>query len=74
MNKNQEDYVAIIVPMIKVELYKDKYVENIKEGKNIFIFIGDREQNDAKIGVHHLPLSDLVACPQATYSSSTMPA
>ena len=34
MNKNQEDYVAIIVPVIKVELYKDKYVENIKGGQN----------------------------------------
>jgi hypothetical protein len=41
MNKNQEDYVEIIVPVIKVELYKDKYVENIKEGKNVCIFIGE---------------------------------
>jgi hypothetical protein len=73
MKKNQEDYVAIIVPMIKVELYKDKYVDNIKERKSVCIFIGDREQKDAKIGVHHLPLADLVACPHATYSSSAMP-
>jgi hypothetical protein len=52
MNKNHEDYVAIIIPVIKVELYKDKYGENIKEEQNACIFIGDREQKDAKIGVH----------------------
>ena len=39
--------------MIKVELYKDKYVENIKGGQNACLFIGDREQKDAKMGVHH---------------------
>jgi hypothetical protein len=74
MNKNQEDYVAIVIPVIKVELYKDKYVENIKGGQNACVFIGDREQKDAKMGVHHLPLADLVACPHATYSSSAIPA
>jgi hypothetical protein len=74
MNKNQEDYVAIIVPVIKVELYKDKYVENIKEGQNVCVSRGNREQKDAKMGVHHLPLADLVACPHATYSSSAIPA
>ena len=53
MNKNQEDYVAIVIPVIKVELYEDKYVENIKGGQNACVFIGDREQKDAKMGVHH---------------------
>ena len=52
MNKNQEDYVAIVIPVIKVGLYKDKYVENIKGGQNAYVFIGDREQKDAKMGVH----------------------
>ena len=52
MNKNQEEYVAIIIPVIKMELYKDKYVENIKGGQNTCLFIGDREQKDAKMGVH----------------------
>jgi hypothetical protein len=52
MNKNQEDYVAIIVPVIKMELYKDKYVENIKGGKNVCVSRGNREQKDAKMGVH----------------------
>jgi hypothetical protein len=45
--------VAIIVPVIKMELYKDKYVVNIKEGKNVCVSRGNREQKDAKMGVHH---------------------
>jgi hypothetical protein len=52
MNKNQEDYVAIIVPVIKMELCKDKYVESIKRGQNVCVSRGNREQKDAKMGVH----------------------
>ena len=62
----------MIVPVIKVELYKDKYVENINGGKNVCVSRENREQKDAKMGVHHLPLADLVACPHATYSSSVI--
>jgi hypothetical protein len=50
MNKNQEYYVAIVIPVIKVKLYKDKYVENIKGGKNACVFIGDREQKRCENG------------------------
>jgi hypothetical protein len=60
MNKNQEDYVAIIVPALKMKLCKDKYVESIKGGQNICVSRGNREQKDAKMGVHQgsIPIVD----------------
>ena len=52
MNKNHKDYVAIIVPMIKMKLCKDKYVESIKRGQNVCVSRENREQKDANMGVH----------------------
>jgi hypothetical protein len=46
--------VAIIVPVIKMELCKDKYVESIKRRQNVCVSRGNREQKDAKMGVHQL--------------------
>ena len=44
--------MAIIVHVIKMERCKDKYVESIKRGQNVCVSRGNREQKDAKMGVH----------------------